>query len=372
MVKAGPGSDIRAMIKTINPRSLGIAALLLATSAWGGMFLVSKGVLHHVDPVWFTLIRYSLSAILFAALLVPRGAAPWRKLRADAVPLALRGVAGFGVFSVLLLTGLAHSVPSHGAIIMATTPMTTQLLRWLLDGIRPARSTLLTSVLALAGVVIVSGVLSSHGGQAGASTAYGDAVAFAGTLGWVWYTRGASQFASKLDVVEYTALTVLASWPLLLLGAVAATALGLASVPSEAGLLLSWHALVYVGLVSSAIAVLAFNYGVRTMGAVTGTAFLNFVPVSALLMSVALGKLPSGNELLGMAMVMGALLIHTASSRVGAAAPVRGTAPVRRGSNGVCSVRKLPGSTIVTLIPIGATSLASTSENPSTAHLADW
>jgi drug/metabolite transporter (DMT)-like permease len=114
----------------LTPRTLGIAALLLATSGWGGMFLVSKGVLHHVDPVWFTLIRYGISGLAFALLLVPRGATPWRKLRLHAGPLALRGLAGFGAFSVMLLVGLAHSVPSHGAIIMATVPMTTQLLRW--------------------------------------------------------------------------------------------------------------------------------------------------------------------------------------------------------------------------------------------------
>lgn len=321
---------------TTQPRSLGIAALLLATSAWGGMFLVSKGVLHHVDPFWLTLIRYSLSAMLFIALLMPRGATPWLKLRAHAMPLAIRGLAGFGVFSVMLLTGLAHSVPSHGAIIMATTPMTTQLLRWALDGVRPTRATVLTSLLALAGVIIVSGALSSHGAQAGESTAFGDAMAFVGTLGWVWYTRGAAQFADKLDVVEYSALTVLASWPLLLIGAVVATAAGLAEVPSGSGLMLSWHALAYVGLISSAVAVLAFNFGVRTMGAVTGTAFLNFVPVSALLMSVALGKLPSGNELLGMAMVVGALLIHTASTRTKAALPVRAARPVQAQARGVC------------------------------------
>jgi len=321
---------------TTYPRTLGIAALLLATSAWGGMFLVSKGVLHHVDPFWLTLIRYSLSAMLFVALLAPRGAAPWLKLRAHAIPLAMRGLAGFGVFSVMLLTGLAHSVPSHGAIIMATTPMTTQLLRWALDGVRPSRATLLTSLLALAGVMIVSGAFSSHGARAGESTAFGDSLAFVGTLGWVWYTRGAAQFANRLDVVEYSALTVLASWPLLLLAAVVATAAGVAEVPSGSGLMLSWHALVYVGLISSAVAVLAFNFGVRTMGAITGTAFLNFVPVSALLMSVALGKLPSGNELLGMAMVVGALLIHTASTRTATAAPLRPTRPAQAQARGVC------------------------------------
>ena len=302
-------------------RIAGTAALLLATSGWGSLFLVSKGVLHHVEPVWFTLIRYTLSALLFVLLILPRGAAPWRKLRRHAGPLALRGAAGFGVFSVMLLVGLAHSVPSHGAVIIATTPMTTQIVRWLLDGVRPTRTTLLTSALALLGVATVSGLLAGGAGSpGGASTLMGDAIAFVGTLGWVWYTRGAARLP-ELDVIEYTALTVLASWPLLLIVAIAATALGLTSAPSLEGLRLSWQALLYVGLVSSAVAVLAFNHGVRTLGAVTGTAFLNFVPVSALLMSVAMGKLPTVNEIVGMAIVVAALLIHTALSRKASAPP---------------------------------------------------
>ena len=152
-----------------HPRTLGVIALLIATSAWGGMFLVAKAVLHHVDPVWFTLIRYSIAALAFLPLLLARGAAPWRKLRANPLPLALRGVAGFGVFSVMLLTGLAHSVPSHGAVIMATMPMTAQLMRWALEGVRPLRSTLLTTGLALAGVAVVSGLLSSGTGGAASS-----------------------------------------------------------------------------------------------------------------------------------------------------------------------------------------------------------
>lgn len=210
-------------------RLLGIAALLLATSGWGGMFLVGKGVLHHVEPAWFTLIRYSISALLFVLLILPRGAAPWRKLRQHAGPLALRGFAGFGIFSVMLLAGLAHSVPSHGAVIMATTPMTTQLLRWALDGVRPSRSTLVTTALSLLGVAIVSGLLFGTA-SSGESTLFGDAVAFVGTLGWVWYARGAVRFP-ELDVIEYTALTVLASWPLLLAMALDSTLLGWGWLP---------------------------------------------------------------------------------------------------------------------------------------------
>jgi len=320
--------------------AFGITALLVATTAWGGLFVVAQGALRAVDPFWFTAIRYAIAGLAFAALIAPRGAAPWRRLRRDAGALAWRGGLGFGDFSVMVLAGLAHSVPAHGAIIMATMPLTTQLLRWALDGVRPARSAWPITLLALAGVALASGVLLPGGADGeGARTWPGDLLALAGTLGWVAYTRGAARFA-ELDVLEYTALTVLASWPLLLAAALLATALGLAHVPDAAALQPAWPALLYVGLVASAVAVLAFNHGVRILGGVGATAFLNFVPVSALLAGALLGRPPTAAELGGMALVVAALLLHTAAgaragARVVAATPPFARPPVLR-SNAPC------------------------------------
>jgi drug/metabolite transporter (DMT)-like permease len=207
----------------------------------------------------------------------------------------------------MVLVGLTHSVPAHGAVVMATMPTTTQLVRWGVDGARPTRAALLATVLALAGVVTVSGVLLA---PAGASpTSLGDAITYAGTLGWIAYTRGAARLPD-LDALEYGALTALASWPLLLLVAVVGTLAAWTPVPSVADLAVSWHALLYIGLVPSVLAVTLYNHGMRTLGLVAGAAFLNFVPVSAVLMSAALGKPPAAHELAGVALVVGGLLIH--------------------------------------------------------------
>ena len=84
--------------------------------------------------------------------------------------------------------------------------------------------------------------------------------------------------------------------------------------------------------VPSVIAVLAYNFGVRTLGVVTGTAFLNLGPVSAVLMSAALGKVPQPHEVAGLVLVVGALLIHTMAQRrlqhVPTASAHRNSAPV--------------------------------------------
>jgi len=304
-------------------RPFGIAALLLATSAWGSLFFVGKPVLGHINPVWFTFIRYTLASLGFAALLLARGRFPWAQLRAHAPRLAALGLVGYGVFGVLVLVGLLHSVPSHGAVIMATMPITTQLVRWAADGLKPGRAALLGTALALLGVAMVSGVFLAP--EAGAtSTLAGDATALLGTLGWIVYTRGSASLPG-LDVLEYSGLTALASWPLLLLGALAGAVTGWAPLPAAADIGVSWHALLYIGAIPSVLAVLAYNFGIRTLGVVTGTAFLNFVPVSALLMGTALGTRPAAHELLGVAMVISALLIHTLAqqraTRGAAAAP---------------------------------------------------
>ncbi|NKI92374.1 DMT family transporter [Rhizobacter sp. SG703] len=297
------------------PRSpaVGIAGLLLATTAWGSLFLASKPVLPHVDPVWFTLLRYSIATLGFMAVLRLRGPVPWSALRQHGARLAGLGFIGYGVFSAMVLVGLAHSLPSHGAVIMATMPITTQLVRWALDGQRPSRSAVFSTLLALVGVAMVSGAVT-RAASAQASTLVGDLTALAGTLGWIAYTRGAARFPA-LDVIGFSALSALASWPLLLIATLALTAFGLAPVPTAEAAWNAAPALVYIGLVPTVFGVLAYNFGVRTLGVVTSTAFLNVVPVSVLLIGVAMGSRPALHELAGVMLVVSGLLVHTLSQR---------------------------------------------------------
>ncbi|GAA0759737.1 DMT family transporter [Ideonella azotifigens] len=313
------------MDSTQTSRSSAMLSLIFATVAWGSLFLVGKPLLRELDPAWFTLLRYTGATLVLLALLRLRGPLPLASLRADALPFALMGLAGFGFFSVLVLWGLAHSQPSHGAVIMATMPITTQLVRWWRDGVAPTRSTLFGTALALLGVCIVAGVGLPHE-AANASTWRGDLAAWVGTLGWIAYTRGSARWA-QLDVLSFSTWTAVAAWPLLLAAAVLSSLLGWSRWPTPG--LVADHALplAYIGLVPSALAVLAFNRGVKTLGAVTGTAFLNLVPVSALLLGALLGHVPNGRELLGVAMVIGALLLHTASQRQTASGSRLPTAP---------------------------------------------
>lgn len=282
-----------------------VFALLLATSAWGSLFLVGKHVLRDLDALWFTTVRYGLAALLLLAVHPLAARSRPGKALALAPRLAAYGIAGYGVFSLLVFIGLSLSVPSHGAVIMATMPVSTVLLRWWLDGIRPAPRAVVACALALAGVTLVSGVVT---GSAAPSASAGDLLAFVGTFGWIAYTRGAARFP-QLSPFEYTACTAYATAPVLLLVAVIASAVGIVHWPAPATLAQHGAAFLYVAALPTVLAAVAFNHGVRVLGAATGTLFINAVPVSAMAIATALGQPPAAHELAGAALVAAGLAL---------------------------------------------------------------
>ncbi len=301
----------------MNPtgRAGAFAALLLATFAWGSLFHVGKLVVASLDPWWFTALRYAGATVLLLAFLAWQGPVRWCLARRHLRALFAYGMLGYGFFSLLVFAGLEHTAPSHGAVIMATMPVTTLMLRALLERSRPPAWAWGVVALAIAGVVLVAG-LGTRGAPAGAWR--GDLVVLAGTLGWVLYTRGQAALPA-LTVAEYTAFTAALAAPGLVALAVAATALGWAHEPDAGTLRALGPSLLYVVLIPTVLAALAFNRGVRALGAAQGIVFINFVPVSALVIGAARGAVPGAGEIAGASLVIAALLLQARLARPRAA-----------------------------------------------------
>lgn len=303
------------MTVTSTPRAIG--AMLLATTAWGSLFLIGKPVVAQLDPVWFTLARYALATLVLAVLVQFAGHEPWVKLRRHALRHSLVGLAGYGVFSIMVFHGLRLSLPSHGSVIMATMPFTTMGLRWVLDGQRPPLRALLGAALALAGVATVANLFGQHG-EVSPRMLLGDAITLAGTLGWVSYTRAMAKVPDH-SPLEYTALTAVAALPGLVAVALVATFAGWIEAPSFAVVLDLGPKLVYIALVPTVAAVLAFNAGVKRLGAPMGTLFLNMVPVSVIAVRAVMGEAPHASELLGAVLVGLGLALTVWTPKVAAA-----------------------------------------------------
>jgi drug/metabolite transporter (DMT)-like permease len=300
----------------------GSGLLLMAATAWGGLFPVAMVTLPVLDPFHMTAIRYGITAVIFAGVLAfvegPRA------LKADGrgLRVAMLGTSGFAGLGLFVFIGLQHSRPEHGAIIMATQPLIAALVAWWLRGVRPASATLAFLGVALAGVLLVvtkgrfTGLMSD-------GTGLGDILMFLGAMNWVVYTLGAADFPSW-SPLRYTAMTCLLSLPAIFGLTAIATATGYAATPSAGAVESVGWQLAYVIGIASVLGVLSWNAGNKLIGATNGVLFINFVPVTVFAIRIAQGHHFQAIEFIGAALVIGALIgNNVVIRRAGASAPAK-------------------------------------------------
>jgi drug/metabolite transporter (DMT)-like permease len=299
-------------------RPRGTAMLTFTALAWGAMFAIAKSALTTIDAFHLSAFRYGPAAIAMLAILAfvegPRallpGRAAWR--------LWLFGSLGFAGFSILGFLGIAGSTPEHAAIIVALMPLVTTLMNWLLRGRRPSGVVLLTTLVALAGVVLV--VTRGRLQIDGAPTWHADAMVLAGATCWVAYTMGAATLPD-LSALRYTALSMafgaLSIFAITLVAALA----GFAPAPAWPHVEALWHEIAYLSLVAGVLAVLAWNAGIAIVGAGIGVLFINLVPVTAFAIGVAQGHRFGTAEVVGASMTLVALVASNLAARTGGGLP---------------------------------------------------
>lgn len=284
----------------------GILMLLAATLSWGGMFPIAKPALNIIDPYYITLIRYGIAAILFIAILWCIEGRKAFQLNNRFLSLLFLGTLGFAGFNLLAFTGLTHSKPEHGAVIVAMMPMITVLLSWFLKGQKPHIFTLMTIVSAFLGVFLV--ITGGHPQQAFAGGKLEwDLLFLSGAICWVAYTMGAERFP-EWSPLRYTTITCT-------LGAIAIGVITFVLTmnqdihpPTLATIdQLQWT-IAYLVILGALVAVLSWNAGIKLLGPVNGVLFINFVPITAFTIGVLHGRSFSHAEILGAAIVITALI----------------------------------------------------------------
>src|SRR3954471_19103854 len=280
---------------------------LTAALAFGTMFPVAASALHRVDAVHLTAIRYGVATLAFLALLWGlEGRAALRiPNRRRGLELWALGSLGFAGFNLLAYLGLGSSTPQHASVFVALMPVLTVFGLAAITRKRPTRSIMGFAGLAVVGasVVVCGGDPASlvEGGFNG-----GDALFFLGVASFSAYTLGARRFPG-FSALRYTALSAAGGTATILAVTEIVTIASAEHTPSLADLGAVWWQLVYVVIIGAVIAVLAFNEGVRRLGAPNASLFGNLIPVVTLIIAVAQGYRPAGLELVGIAVTLAAL-----------------------------------------------------------------
>ncbi len=287
----------------------GAAMLATAAAIWGGMFAVAKPLMAEMDAFTLTLLRYGLAAPFFLALLWAVEGRRALATEGRALRLWWLGTVGFAGFGFLAFIGLGAARPEHASVIPAMMPLISVGVVALRQHAWPAPRALAAVGLGLLGVALVV----THGdpqtlltGGAGR----GEALVLAGATCWVVYTLGAASFPGWSGL-RYTALT--GAFGTLSIAAVELVALaaGAVTLPAPEALASAVPALIYLVLASSVVAVLGWNAGMRAVGPARGVLFINLVPVTAFAIVVAGGRIPTGSEIAGVALVIAALVLNS-------------------------------------------------------------
>jgi drug/metabolite transporter (DMT)-like permease len=296
---------------------LGIALLYTAIA------LANTLVMATTDRIpEFTALRYGLASLAFVALLWRiEGLASLRPQRI--LRLWVLGTLGFAGFNLLGYIGLEHTGPRNAALIVPTMPLVTALVRWLRGGVKPARTTIGATFAALAGVMLVisRGNLSSltDGG-----VGFGSVVVLLGVIGFVFYTLGAADFP-EWSPLRYTTLSAVLGTVSIFAITEVATVAGWVRTPSVGDIGAIWPELAFIVVMGALVAVLAWNSAIRSMGPQNTTLFINLVPVTAFVISIAGGYRPGAVELAGATLTIAALAGGNLLARV----PLRQIRPGR-------------------------------------------
>ncbi|TKI30679.1 DMT family transporter [Bacillus cereus] len=274
---------------------LGSLYLILASSIWGGMYVVVKVLVSVIPPLELVWLRYlvAIVALLIIGFVTKQ---KWRIEKRYLLIIIAIGVIGYAISIVTQETGTMLSSAQMGAIITSSTPAFMVVFAWLILKERLTLKKGISVCLATIGVVIIVGI-----GDLNMSNMLGGISLLIAALTWalmsVLVKRLPSDY-SQIVVTTYStliALIVLTPFVLPRLHAIDVSQLTRPTI---------WGGLLYLGIISTAIAFLLWNRGLQMLNASSGGLFFFFQPVVGTL----LGWLILG-EKIGVTFWVGSILI---------------------------------------------------------------
>lgn len=272
----------------------------VAAILWGTNFNLAKPVLAEMPPLVAGADRYLIAAAIMLTITCIIGERPpLRHFKAYLI-LGLLGVFGFNLFFFL---GMASTSPVNGALIMALNPLLTSLIGRFILGDRPTPRQWLAFPAGLIGVAIV--VL---GAGAHVHIAHGDALMFVANLNWAFY----NVYVRRLAPTDTSGIANTAG--IMSTGAVALSAVALYSgeafvIPD----LRAGGALLAMSVGGGVLSYLFWNAGIAKLGPARAAIFMNLVPVASMVIAAFSGAPPNHAQLLGGALVLGAVTFSALS-----------------------------------------------------------
>ncbi|MFK8077679.1 MAG: DMT family transporter [Granulosicoccus sp.] len=292
----------------------GTLLVFFTVIVWGIQFPLAKHTFDSVNAFHSAVFRFSLPAIiLLIALGIREG---WSSIHTGVDKYKVLGLGVIGMCGApsLIFGGLMFTRPEMAAIIVATQPLMTVLVQRLMGGPKPSLVSLLCIAVAFFGVVTVVTKWQTSL-EVSRTELFADVMILLGALCFVVYTITTARF-QHLSNLRLTTWSMCGGALANMLLVLILVALGLISNPDlTAWLSIKWE-LLFLTIVGVLGAMLTWNLGSKKVGALNAILFINLIPIVTFSIRYWQGYRFEVIELVGAAMVIGALSVQNVVMRL--------------------------------------------------------
>ncbi|WP_144553180.1 DMT family transporter [Bacillus sp. X1(2014)] len=249
---------------------LGSLYLILASSIWGGMYVVVKVVVSVIPPLELVWMRYlvAIVALLIIGVITRQ---KWRIEKRYVLIIIAIGIIGNAISIVAQETGTMLSTAQMGAIITSSTPAFMVIFARIILNERFSLKKSISVCLATIGVLLIVGI-----GDVNMSSKLGGIALVIAALTWalmsVLVKRLPSDY-SQIVITTYSILVALIVLTPFVLPRLQAISISQLTHPTI------WSGILYLGIISTACGFLIWNRGLQMLNASSGGIFFFFQPV---------------------------------------------------------------------------------------------
>ncbi|MGA6841462.1 DMT family transporter [Priestia megaterium] len=280
---------------------LGSIYLALASSIWGGMYVVVKVVVAIIPPLELVWIRYVIAILALVIIgLIKRQS--WRISKRHIPLIVTIGVIGNAISIVTQEYGTMLSSAQMGAIITSSTPAFMVIFARLILKEKLNFKKGVSVCLATIGVLLIVG-----NGHINMSSQLGGISLLVAALTWALMSILIKRVPSSYSPVVVTTYSILVA--ILVLTPFVYKGLGEIHISKLADPTIG-GGLLYLGIVSTALAFILWNRGLQLLNASSGGLFFFFQPlVGTLLGWLLLGESIGGTFWIGSFLILSGVLL---------------------------------------------------------------
>ena len=275
--------------------------LVLTAIFWGGTFIAGRIIVRNVDPYSAAFLRFVMASF-FLTLFARKIDGKWPAItKKQILPVFLLAATGIFLYNLFFFSGLRLLEAGRAAIIIANNPICISLLAVLIFKEKLSGLKIIGIVLSVTGALIA--ILKGNPGELlHGSLGRGELYIFGCVLSWAAFSLiGKAVLKGMTPATSITYASLLGSALLFL----PAYHQGVFENMWVYGLA-DWLGLFYLGFFGTVLGFVWYYEGIQKLGPMKASIFINFVPISAILLAFIILKEPLTPSLL-----IGTILVST-------------------------------------------------------------